>query len=85
MIEYMYMIADKMVDKMADKTHKKSKTKETTDPNLNDLEINCDSAIDNLFNITRIDCSNGNLENNDEFNVSIEILKKHRQKITVNT
>ena len=61
-------------DKMVDKTFKKNKTKETTDPNLNDLEINDNTAKDNLITIRRIDCINGNLGNNDEFNVPLEIL-----------
>ena len=52
-------------DKMGD-TSKKNKTKETTDPNLNDLEINDNTAKDNLITIRRIDCINGNLGNNDE-------------------
>ena len=64
----------KIADKMADKTCKKNKTKETTDPNLNDLEINDNSAKDNLITITRTDCINGNLGNNDDFNVPLEIL-----------
>ena len=59
---------------MADKTFKKNITKETTDPNLNGLEINDNSATDNLITITRIDCINGNLGNNDEFNNPVEIL-----------
>ena len=59
---------------MADKTFKKNKTKETTDPNLNDLEINDNTAKDNLITIRRIDCINSNLRNNDEFNVPLEIL-----------
>ena len=59
---------------MADKTFKKNKTKETKDPNLNDLEINDNSAKDSLVTITRIDCINSNLGNNDEFNVPLEIL-----------
>ena len=79
----------KIADKMADKTCKKNKTKETTDPNLNDLEINDNSAKDNLITITRIDCIKGNLGNNDEFSVPFEILvndnKETQTKITVNT
>ena len=58
---------------MADKTFKKNKTKETT-ANLNDLEINDNTAKDNLITIRRIDCIKGNLGNNDEFNVPLEIL-----------
>ena len=79
----------KIADKMADKTCKKNKTKETTDPNLNDLEINDNSAKDNLITMTRIDCINGNLGNNDEINVSLEILlidnKETQTRIIVNT
>ena len=63
-----------MAEKMVDRTFKKNKTKETTDPNLNDLKINDNAAKDNLITITRIDCINGNLGNNDEFNVPLEIL-----------
>ena len=59
---------------MADKTFKKNITKETTDPSLTGLEINDNSAKDNLITITRIDCINGNLGNNDEFNNPVEIL-----------
>ena len=60
---------------MKDKTFKKNKTKETTDSNLNDLEINDNSAKDNLITTTRIDCINGNLEITvDELNVPLEIL-----------
>ena len=59
---------------MADKTFKKNKTKETTDPNLNELEINDNTDKDNLITIRRIDCINGNLGNNDEFNIPHEIL-----------
>ena len=73
---------------MTDETFKKNLTKETTDPNLNDLEINDNSVIDNLITITRIDCINGNLGNNDEFNVPLEILvndNKETQEIIVNT
>ena len=65
---------------MVDKTFKKNKTKETTDPNLNDFEINDNSVKDNLITITRIDCINGNLENNDEFNVPLEILVNHNKE-----
>ena len=36
----------------------KNKTKETTDPNLNDLEINDNSTKDNLITPTRVDCNN---------------------------
>ena len=57
-----------------DKTFKINKIKETTDPNLNYLEINDNSAKDNLITITRIGCISGNLGNNDEFNVPREIL-----------
>ena len=60
-------IADKMADKMAEKT---------SDPNLNDLEINDNSTIDKVISVTRIDCNNCNLENNDEFNIPLEILVK---------
>ena len=59
---------------MADKAFKKNITKETTDPDLNDLEINDNSTIDNLITITRTDCINDNLGNNDKFNVPLEIL-----------
>ena len=52
---------------MVDKTFKKNKTKESTDSNLNDLEINGNSAKDNLITKTRIDCIDVNLINNDEF------------------
>lgn len=52
---------------MVDKTFKKNKTTESTDSNLNDLEINGNSAKDNLITKTRIDCIDGNLINNDEF------------------
>ena len=38
------------------------------------MEINDSSTIDNLITITRIDCNNGNLENNDEFNIPPEIV-----------
>ena len=65
---------DKMADKMGNKTFKKNITKETTDPELNDLEINDNSTIDNLITITRIDCINDNLGNNDKFNVLLEVL-----------
>ena len=58
---------------MADKTFKKNKTKETI-ANLNDLEINDNTAKDNLITIRRTDCINGNLGNNDEFNIPLEIL-----------
>ena len=66
---------------MADKTVKIYKTKETTDPNLNYLEINNNSAKDNLITITRIGCINGNLGKNDEFNVPLEILVNDNKKI----
>ena len=70
---------------MADKTFKKNKTKETADPNLNDLEINDNTAKDNLITIRRIDCINGNLRNNDEFNVPLEILvNDNRERQTKN-
>ena len=59
---------------MADKILKKNKTKETANPNLNDLEINDNSAKENLITITRIDCIKGNLGNNNETNVPLEIL-----------
>ena len=55
---------------MADKTFKKNKTKQTTN-----------SAKDNLITITRIDCNNGNLENNDQFNVPLEILLNNNNGI----
>ena len=74
---------------MVDKTFKKNKTKETTDANLNNLEINDNSAKDNLIIITRIVSNNINLENNDKFNVPLEILvsdnKEIQTKLTVNT
>ena len=38
------------------------------------MEINDNSAKDNLITITRIDCIKGNLGNNDEFSVPFEIL-----------
>ena len=41
---------------MADKTYKKNKIKETTDPTLNELEINDNSTIEKIIIITRIDC-----------------------------
>ena len=66
---------------MADKTFKKNKTRETTDPNLNDFEINDNSAKDNFITLTRINCINGNLGNNDEFSVPLEILE-HDNKET---
>ena len=66
---------------MADKTVKINKTKETTDPNLNYLEINDNSATDNLITITRIGCINGNLGKNDEFNGPLEILVNDNKKI----
>ena len=68
------------MDKIADKTFKKNKTKETTDPNLYDLEINDNSAKDNLITITRIDCIKGNLGNNDEFNVPLEVLVNDKKE-----
>ena len=46
------------------------------------------STKDNLITITRICCINGNLGNNDEFNVPLEILvndNKETQEIIVNT
>ena len=49
----------KIADKMADKTYKKNKIKETTDPNLNELEINDNSTIEKIIIITRIDCKQG--------------------------
>ena len=70
-----------LADKMADKTVKINKTKETTDPNLNYLEINDNSAKDNLITITRIGCINGNLGKNDEFDVQLEILINDNKKI----
>ena len=65
---------------MADKTCQKNKTKETTDPNLNDFEINDNLAKDNLITITRTNCINRNLGNNDEFNVPLEILANDNKK-----
>ena len=56
----------------------------TTNPNLNDLEINYNS-IDNLITIAGIDFNNINLENKDEFNIPLKILvndnKETRTKI----
>ena len=79
----------KIADKMVDKTFNKNKIKETTDANLNDLEINDNSAKDNLIIITRIVSNNINLENNDKFNAPLEILvsdnKEIQTKLTVNT
>ena len=69
-----------MADKTADKTAKINKTKETTDPNLNYLEINDNSAKDNLITIARIGCVNGNLVKNDEFNIPLEILVNDNKK-----
>ena len=66
--------SNKRLKLMASKTFKKNITKQTTDPNLNDLEINDNSVKDNLITITRIDCINPNLGNNDEFNVPLETL-----------
>ena len=63
-----------MADKMADKNYNKNKTKETTDPNFNDLKIKDNSTIDNLITIMGISHKNSNLENNDEFNLPLEIL-----------
>ena len=59
---------------MADKNYNKNKTKETTDPNFNDLKIKDNSTIDNLIPIMGIGHKNSNLENNDEFNLPLEIL-----------
>ena len=59
---------------MADKNYNKNKTKETTDPNFNDLKIKDNSTIDNLITIMGISHKNSNLENNDEFNLPLEIL-----------
>ena len=70
-------MANKMANKIADKTFKKNKT---TDPNLNDLGINDNSAKDNLITMTKIDCINGNLGNNDEFNVPLEILINYNKE-----
>ena len=53
----------------------------STDPNLNDLEINDNSAKDNLITITRTNCINGNLGNNDDFNVPLEILVNDNKEI----
>ena len=64
----------KITDKMADKTFKKNKTKETTDPNLNDLEINDNSAKDDLITITRIDCINGNFGNKETQTKKITVI-----------
>ena len=50
-----------MVNKIANRRYKKKKTKETTDPNLNDLEINDNSTIDNLITIPIIDYNYSNL------------------------
>ena len=69
-----------MADKTADKTAKINKTKETTDPNLNYLEINDNSAKDNLITIARIGCVNGNLGKNGEFNIPLEILVNDNKK-----
>ena len=61
------------------------KNKETTDPNLNDLEINDNSSKDNIIIITRIDCNNGILENNNEFNIPLEILvNDNKETLTKN-
>ena len=45
------------------------------------MEINDNSAKDNLITITRIGCINGNLGKNDEFNVPLEILVNDNKKI----
>ena len=65
---------------MVDKTFKKNKTKETTGPNINDLEMNDNPAKDNLITITRIDWINSNSGNNDEFNVPLEILVNNNKE-----
>ena len=57
---------------MGEESFKINKTKESTDPNLNYLDINDNSAKDDLIATRRIDCNNGNLENNDEFNIPLE-------------
>ena len=44
-----FYLFDWIFVKIADKPFKKNKTKEATDPNKNDLEINDDSAKDNLI------------------------------------
>ena len=41
-----------IADMMTDKTYEKNKTKETTDPNLNDFEINDNSTT--IYNLTTI-------------------------------
>ena len=51
----------------------------TTNPNLNDLEIN-DNSIDNLITIAGIDFNTINLENKDEFNIPLKILANNNKE-----
>ena len=42
------------------------------------------TAKDNLTTLRRIDCINGNLGNNDEFNVPLEIVVNDNKEIVIN-
>ena len=50
--QFAHLINIVIADMMTDKTYEKNKTKETTDPNLNDFEINDNSTT--IYNLTTI-------------------------------